>query len=94
MSTNKLETNDSLYFLPFWYRAQLSFQDLLVSTFSLFPIHLPLRHTRLSAHVPPLPVLEGQEVVSSESKQAERTEPLGELERSWRQDHKQDGRLW
>lgn len=92
MSTNKLETNDSLYFLPFWYRVHVSFQDLFVSTFSLFPIHLPLRHTPLSAHIPPLPVLQGQEVVSSESKRAERTEPLGELERGWRLDHKQDGR--
>lgn len=92
MSTNKLETNYSLHFLPFCRRAHASFQDLLVSTFTLFPIHLPLPYAHLSVHFPPLPVLQGQEVVNSEPKHTERKGPLGGPEKGWKQDHRQIGK--
>lgn len=92
MSTNKLETNYSLYVPPFCCSTHIAFQDLLVGPFPLFPIHPPLPDAPPSAPLPPLPVPQGQEGVRSASKCTERKGPLGALERGWRQDPTRDGR--
>lgn len=81
MRTVKLETNYSLHFSPFGCRAHISFPDLLISTFTLFPDHLPLHYVHSFAHFPPLLILEDQEVVNPESEHTERKGSLGGLER-------------
>ena len=91
ISSGELETNYLLY-CSFHCRAHISLQDLLVNTFTLFPIHLPLHSVYPSAHFPRLLVPQSQEVVGTEAKRAERKDSLGGFETGWRLGNHLEGR--